>query len=64
MGIMIIILLFVAGMVCYKRVLTKYLKTSLREEVMLEVRTQMADYSQLKDGDDEFVRYPQQSNRF
>jgi len=40
--------LFVIFM-CYKRFMTKSVRAALREEVMLEVRSQMADYRQLAD---------------
>lgn len=37
----------------YRRNLTKSLRTLMREEVMLEVRSQMADYAMLAAGDEE-----------
>jgi hypothetical protein len=40
--------LFVIFM-CYKRFMNKSVRAALREEVMLEVRSQMADYRQLND---------------
>jgi hypothetical protein len=36
---------------CYKRLLHKSVRAAMREEVMLEVRSQMADYRQLADDD-------------
>ena len=34
----------------YKKYLTSSVRHALREEVMLEVRSQMADYAPLEDG--------------
>lgn len=38
-----------AGLACYRRVLTAYVRSSIREEVMLEVKHQMTDYAPLRD---------------
>merc|ERR1719243_251074 len=46
----LVLSLFVIFM-CYKRLMTKSVRAALREEVMLEVRSQMADYRQLKSDD-------------
>jgi hypothetical protein len=46
----LVLSLFVIFM-CYKRFMTKSVRAALREEVMLEVRSQMADYRQLQDDD-------------
>jgi hypothetical protein len=43
----LVLSLFVIFM-CYKRLMTKSVRAALREEVMLEVRSQMADYRQLE----------------
>jgi len=40
----------------YKRHVTQSVRKVLREEVMLEVQTQMADYAQLQDGAEQFGR--------
>lgn len=41
---------FLAGLVYgYKNYVTKSVRTALREEVMLEVQTQMSDYAQMED---------------
>ena len=34
---------------CYRRVMAEYVRSSIREEVMLEVKHQMTDYAPLRD---------------
>jgi len=46
----VVVILFGVLFTAYKRYLTSSVRHALREEVMLEVRTQMADYAPLDDG--------------
>ena len=48
--VLVLCILFTGLFVVYKRYLTTSVRHALREEVMLEVRSQMADYAPLDDG--------------
>ncbi len=47
----VLLVLVFALFTVWKRYLTSSVRHALREEVMLEVRSQMADYAQLDDGE-------------
>jgi len=51
-SLLVVVCLAMAALMFYKRSLTQHIHSTLREEVMLEVQTQMADYAQLQDGPD------------
>lgn len=46
----LLVLCLASTFVCYRRHLTMVVRRKVREEVMLEVQTQMADYAYLSDG--------------